>query len=136
MKIKNIVIIVTLIIAWVNEALVARGYDALPWSESEIGEFVSLIASVATTGAGAWYNLSFTKAAKAGDNAKDAVRDGLLTAEEAEAAITRALINKNVADGDEAILAEYPEIELIEQTDNGVHDGDPELPGQGTEVDE
>jgi SPP1 family holin len=59
---------VALVIALLNQVLTALGYNPLPWSDNEIYEAVTVLATVATSIIAWWKNNSFTKNAIKADN--------------------------------------------------------------------
>ena len=88
----TIVRVLALVLALVNQALVAFGYSPLPIDDSVLEAVVStgLVAVFAIWSM--WKNNSFTAAAQAADRVKDAIKDGTITPEELDELIasTRA----------------------------------------------
>jgi len=88
----TIVRVVALILALVNQALVAVGMSPIPVESAELEMIISTIATILIAIYAAWKNNSFTAGAQAADRVKDAIKDGVLTPEELDELIaaTRA----------------------------------------------
>lgn len=88
----TIVRVVALILALVNQALVAVGMNPIPVESAELEMIISTIATILIAIYAAWKNNSFTAGAQAADRVKDAIKDGVLTPEELDELIaaTRA----------------------------------------------
>lgn len=56
-----------LFVALINQILVVLGYEALPFEDEQVGEFVSTVLTVGAALVCWWKNNSFTKAAIMGD---------------------------------------------------------------------
>jgi SPP1 family holin len=141
MKKEAIIRLAVLIAAIINQALIAAGHDALPWSDSEIGAGASTLITAITALWAWWKNNSITKPAIAADKVLAAIKDGIVQEQDVDGLVNPIRAKKFSAeiDGDaeyETLLGECPELAEIRQTDNGAHDGDPVLPGQTKEVDE
>ena len=83
-KTDTIVRTVVLGISLINQIIVMCGLNPLPFADDEIYAFVSTLATVAVSIWSWWKNNSFTKAAQAADEVKDAIKAGNITAEQAE----------------------------------------------------
>lgn len=59
---------IVLAIALINQVLAIYGREALPFTENDIYQLCSLIATIATSAWTWWRNNSFTQAALASDN--------------------------------------------------------------------
>ena len=84
MNTQTLIRTLVLVIALVNQILVASGYSPLPIEEESLE---ALLSSLFATGASLWAwwsNNSVTAAAKAGDSVKNAIKSGNLSAEEVE----------------------------------------------------
>lgn len=104
MKIKNnrkkainvttgtIVRVIALVLALVNQGLVAIGYSPIPVDDVQLEAIISTVLTVVVACWTAWKNNSFTAGAQAADKVKDAIKDGILAPEEIDELIaaTRA----------------------------------------------
>lgn len=73
---KTIIRTIVLAIALVNQILTTLGYNPLPFSNDEIYEGISIIATVCASLWAWWKNNSFTSAAIAADKYKDNLKAG------------------------------------------------------------
>lgn len=90
----TIVRILALVLALVNQCLVAIGYSPLPIDDATLEAIVSTGLVVIFSVISAWKNNSFTAAAQTADKVKEAIKDGVLEPEEIDELIasTRAQI--------------------------------------------
>jgi len=88
----TIVRVLALVLALINQGLVAIGYSPLPIDDATLEAVVSTGLVVIFSVISAWRNNSFTAAAQAADKVKDCIKDGILTPEEIDELIaaTRA----------------------------------------------
>ena len=77
-KIDNGTIIrtVLLVIALLNQGLVAFGYSPLPFDDAQLELFISTLLTAAAAIAAWWKNNSFTKPAIKADEYKDKLKKG------------------------------------------------------------
>jgi len=68
---------IILILALVNQVLAILGKGSIDIADDTIYQLCSLIATIVTAAAAWWKNNSFTKAAIAGDDTKNAVKLGI-----------------------------------------------------------
>ena len=68
----------------INQFLVIFGKEKLPFTEDEIYQGVSMVLSVGATLWAWWKNNSFTAEAQAGDNLKNALKEGTVKVEDLE----------------------------------------------------
>ena len=66
----------------INQFLMIFGKEKLPFTEDEIYQGVSMILSVGATLWAWWKNNSFTAEAQAGDNLKNALKEGAVKIED------------------------------------------------------
>lgn len=66
-KVETIIRTVVLIAALVNQALTISGHNPLPYSDEEVYQAASMVATVASSLWAWWKNNSFTQAAIAAD---------------------------------------------------------------------
>ena len=66
----------------INQFLVIFGKEKLPFKEDEIYQGVSMVLSVGATLWAWWKNNSFTAEAQAGDNLKNALKEGAVKIED------------------------------------------------------
>lgn len=57
-----------LAITWINMILTSKGWNPLPFTETEVGEAVSVVLAFAATIWSWWKNNSLTREAQMGDN--------------------------------------------------------------------
>ena len=67
---------VVLILALINQTLAIFGKERLPFTESDVYQIVSFIATIVVAFTTWWKNNSFTKAAIIADGVKDALKAG------------------------------------------------------------
>jgi SPP1 family holin len=81
MKIGTLVRMIVLIFALLNQGLTTIGYEKLPWSESDVGEFFSLLFTVFASAWAWWKDNDFTP--KAIDKGKvfELIKLGIVTYE-------------------------------------------------------
>ena len=65
---------ICLLLAFINQILAITGKDMLPFTENEVYQIVSLLATLVTGGVAWWKNNSFTEAAQMGDAYIAAIR--------------------------------------------------------------
>jgi SPP1 family holin len=91
---KEVIIrLVIILVAFLNQALVTLGFDALPWSGDQVGLWVSTAFTIA---AGAWgwnKNNSWSSNAITADKLLALLKDGVITAQEAERLIAEAKLH-------------------------------------------
>ena len=75
-KPDTIIRTVILILALINQALAVFGKEAIPVTEDEVYQLVSLIMTIGAAVWAWWKNNSFTRAAIEGDKLKDAIKRG------------------------------------------------------------
>jgi SPP1 family holin len=75
-KPDTIIRTVVLILALINQALAVFGKEAIPVTEDEVYQLVSLIMTIGAAVWAWWKNNSFTRAAIEGDKLKDAIKRG------------------------------------------------------------
>ena len=73
-KTDTIIRTIVLIIALINQTLAIFGKEAIPVTEDEVYQLVSLIITVGAAIWAWWKNNSFTHAAIEGDKVKDAIK--------------------------------------------------------------
>lgn len=77
MKIKSDTIARTIVLflALVNQVLAVTGKEVLPFTNDEVYQLVSLVATVITSGVAWWKNNSFTTKARRADIYLDTLRE-------------------------------------------------------------
>lgn len=78
----TIVRVVALLLALVNQGLVAFGYSPLPVDDATLEAVLSTGLTVFFALIAMWKNNSFTAAAQVADKVKDALKDGVISPEE------------------------------------------------------
>ncbi|MDR1954273.1 MAG: phage holin [Clostridiales Family XIII bacterium] len=82
---KGVIIrIIVLVIALVNQGLVAFGRGAIPWAGEDVGELISLLFTVGASAWAWWKNNSVTEAATQADKVLGLIKSGAVTAEEVQ----------------------------------------------------
>lgn len=78
----TIVRVLALVLALINQGLVAFGYSPLPIDDAILEAVLSTGLTVVFALLAMWKNNSFTAAAQVADKVKDALKDGVISPEE------------------------------------------------------
>lgn len=79
---STIIRTILLILALINQGLTISGHAVLPFTDEQVTEFLSMLFTGVTAVIAWWKNNSFTAEAQAGDNLKNALKEGAVKIED------------------------------------------------------